>query len=138
MHHSLENIHCHALICIHRPVILITSIGRLAKRFRISDGALRRFACNIRLSYHQNPFHNFLHGFSVFQVRTQLLILLVLVNFSSFYLRFLFGRFLQVTYLLIKEAGLSNFLSDADLLAALTGALCHDVDHPGVRQLKIP
>mmetsp|Transcript_56683 Transcript_56683/g.134639 ORF Transcript_56683/g.134639 Transcript_56683/m.134639 type:complete len:915 (+) Transcript_56683:201-2945(+) len=76
----------------------------LAERFKIEDETLMRFASAVREGYHQHPFHNFHHGFSVFYIVFQMLNLTHLVD----------------------------YLSETDLLAVLTAALCHDLDHPGV------
>eukprot|EP00921_Rhytidocystis_pertsovi_P003438 GHVQ01005955.1.p1 GENE.GHVQ01005955.1~~GHVQ01005955.1.p1 ORF type:complete len:463 (+),score=48.10 GHVQ01005955.1:277-1665(+) len=65
---------------------------------------LGRFHDAIRLGYRGNPYHNFYHAMQVFQ-----------------------GSFLA-----LSKYQCNQWLSYVDQLALLTGALCHDVGHPGV------
>ena len=44
---------------------------RTERSFVISDETLYAFLSTVRLNYHDNPFHNWYHAFSVLQVRTQ-------------------------------------------------------------------
>lgn len=69
----------------------------------IKRETLRNFILNVSCNYHPNPFHNFTHGFSV----------------------------MHVTYLILTSKDGPRILSTLDVLACLTAALCHDIDHPG-------
>jgi hypothetical protein len=76
----------------------------LTTTFQIDDAILVNFVTAVAQRYHDHPFHNFRHGFSV----------------------------MQTTYILLRDAALADALSAVDVLAAITSALCHDIDHPGV------
>lgn len=76
----------------------------LAKRFKIDEPTLVNFVSAVQKRYHDHPFHNFRHGFSV----------------------------MQTAYILVRDSELGNVLTELDTLALITSALCHDIDHPGV------
>jgi hypothetical protein len=44
------------------------AIFRTERSFVISEEALHAFLSTVRLNYHENPFHNWYHAFSVLQV----------------------------------------------------------------------
>jgi len=64
---------------------------------------LQNFIMVIKENYHPNPFHNFLHAFSV----------------------------VHTTYLLLSTTEAARMLRPLDIAGCLIAALCHDVDHPG-------
>ena len=64
---------------------------------------LQTFLLSIRAHYRVNPYHDFVHGFAVFQ----------------------FG------YYMLTESRLRSLLTPHDQLVLLISCLCHDVDHPG-------
>ena len=64
---------------------------------------LQRFLLSVRSHYRVNPYHNWHHGFHVFQ----------------------FG------FYMLTQSRLVRLLSPFDQLALLVACLCHDVDHPG-------
>eukprot|EP00281_Chroomonas_sp_CCMP1168_P030400 CAMPEP_0206255310 /NCGR_PEP_ID=MMETSP0047_2-20121206/24177_1 /ASSEMBLY_ACC=CAM_ASM_000192 /TAXON_ID=195065 /ORGANISM="Chroomonas mesostigmatica_cf, Strain CCMP1168" /LENGTH=493 /DNA_ID=CAMNT_0053681697 /DNA_START=70 /DNA_END=1552 /DNA_ORIENTATION=- len=76
----------------------------LSKSFKIADSALMRFILTVRANYHENPFHNFAHAFSV----------------------------LHAAWLMCGDPEIGACLEERDILAILIAAICHDVDHPGV------
>ena len=75
----------------------------LISSMQLSLPALQQFLLHIRAKYRRNPYHNFFHGFAVFQ----------------------FGFFM------LTSSKLLRLLSPQDQLALLIACLCHDVDHPG-------
>jgi len=77
---------------------------RLVDEFQIPHDNLKAFFTTVRQNYHDNPFHNWYHGFSV-------------LHFSYISLRLL--------------TNCSEFLTQHDVLALMISSLCHDVDHPG-------
>eukprot|EP00771_Trimastix_marina_P003416 gnl/Trimastix_PCT/4673.p1 GENE.gnl/Trimastix_PCT/4673~~gnl/Trimastix_PCT/4673.p1 ORF type:complete len:555 (+),score=81.76 gnl/Trimastix_PCT/4673:90-1754(+) len=72
--------------------------------FRISVPVLKEFLKKTRMGYFPNPYHNYHHAVDV----TQFLMML------------------------LKLTDLRAWLTPLDKLALLTGALCHDLEHPGV------
>lgn len=74
----------------------------LLTKFGINHKKLKTFLTNLKSEYHDNPFHNFEHVWSVFQI--------------SF---------------LILQNGADKFLESNDIFSILISALCHDLDHPG-------
>ena len=87
------------LLC---TVHTLEHLGLIAE-LRLSLPHLQTFLLCIRSSYRTNPYHNFFHGFAVFQ----------------------FGFFM------LTSSKLCRLLSPHDQLALLISCLCHDVDHPG-------
>jgi len=77
---------------------------RLVDEFQIPHETLKAFFLTVRQNYHDNPFHNWYHGFSV-------------LHFSYLALRVL--------------TNCSEYLTQHDVLALMIASLCHDVDHPG-------
>ena len=77
---------------------------RLIDEFQIIPETLKSFLLTVRQNYHDNPFHNWYHGFSV-------------LHFSYLALRLLTNA--------------SEYLTQHDVLALMIGSLCHDIDHPG-------
>ena len=64
---------------------------------------LKKFVVNVCSMYHDVPFHNFTHAFSVFHA---------------------VWMFLRTTYA-------ADVLNNLELFGVLLAALCHDIDHPG-------
>lgn len=75
----------------------------IVQRFRIPEKRLKSWVSAVRMSYRSNPFHNWLHGYSV--------------------LHFCYYQ------LLVSQIG--EFLHDLDVFGLLIAALSHDADHPG-------
>eukprot|EP00949_MAST-11_sp_MAST-11-sp1_P003674 g3674.t1 len=73
------------------------------ERFSMEGEKLRQFVSAMRSSYRDNPFHNWFHGFDVFQ--------------------FCFAQLCSIT--------VKDYIEPLDALALLIGALGHDADHPG-------
>ncbi|OWZ21164.1 3'5'-cyclic nucleotide phosphodiesterase [Phytophthora megakarya] len=64
---------------------------------------LQNFIVAMKEHYHPNPFHNFLHAFSV----------------------------VHASYLLLSTTDAAQLLQPLDIAACLVASLGHDVDHPG-------
>ncbi|RLN60791.1 hypothetical protein BBJ29_006570 [Phytophthora kernoviae] len=64
---------------------------------------LQNFIVAMKEHYHPNPFHNFLHAFSV----------------------------VHASYLLLSTTDAAQMLQPLDIAACLVASLGHDVDHPG-------
>lgn len=75
----------------------------LVRDFSIHPVTLRRWLMCVQDNYRQNSFHNFRHCFCV----------------------------TQMMYSLVYVCGLQEKLSQLDILALMTAAICHDLDHPG-------
>ena len=75
----------------------------LVSTLNLSLPHLQTFLLSIRAHYRVNPYHNWYHGFHVFQ----------------------FG------FYMLTASRLSTLLTPLDQLALLVSCLCHDVDHPG-------
>ena len=75
----------------------------LIKGLDLSLSHLQVFLLSIRAHYRNNPYHNFFHGFAVFQ----------------------FG------FYMLCSSKLMALLTPHDQLVLLISCLCHDVDHPG-------
>jgi hypothetical protein len=71
--------------------------------FKISDTALQAFVSAVRSKYHDNPFHNFFHAFSV----------------------------LHAVFMMLIHTQAGSLLTKLDVFATLVAAFCHDIDHPG-------
>uniref|UniRef100_A0A1I8GGX6 PDEase domain-containing protein n=1 Tax=Macrostomum lignano TaxID=282301 RepID=A0A1I8GGX6_9PLAT len=76
----------------------------LVERLPIDEDKLLSFLLRIYAGYNQVPFHNFRHCFMV----------------------------TQMTYSIIWLGNLHAICSDSELVALLTAAVCHDLDHPGL------
>ncbi|KAL3666630.1 hypothetical protein V7S43_008252 [Phytophthora oleae] len=68
-----------------------------------SKHRLQNFIVAMKEHYHPNPFHNFLHAFSV----------------------------VHASYLLLSTTDAAQMLQPLDIAACLVASLGHDVDHPG-------
>lgn len=75
----------------------------LLELYSIERDILRKFILSVQETYLPNPYHNFLHGFLV----------------------------MHVTYLILSSPDGPQIWESLDILAGLTAALCHDIDHPG-------
>ena len=85
-------------------VAMMSSMGLLIE-FRIPRNTMINFLEVVANSYNADiPYHNFHHGFNVFQVCT----------------------------LMLQDTNLEDYLERCDMLALLLGAICHDVGHKGV------
>ena len=76
----------------------------LISQFNLNVTKLQRFVHNIAKKYRTNPFHNWQHGFFVFQF---------------------------IYYFLSNSHEIGQYLRKLDILAILIAGMCHDVDHPG-------
>ncbi|MFT5317229.1 MAG: PAS domain S-box-containing protein [Chlamydiales bacterium] len=76
----------------------------LLETFKISEESIRLFASELKSEYRNVPYHNFLHAFDV----------------------------TQMTFYFLTRGGLSNYLTDLDILAFLISAFAHDLCHPGL------
>jgi hypothetical protein len=88
---------------INATLTMFKSLGLLQK-FDISTESLVRFLLTVKLNYNNNPFHNWLHAWSV----------------------------MHASWLMISAPEVTGCLTDADKLAVMIAAVCHDLDHPGV------
>lgn len=70
---------------------------------KTSKYVIQNFIVAMKSHYHPNPFHNFLHAFSV----------------------------VHATYLLLTTTSAAQMLQPLDIASCLIAALGHDVDHPG-------
>eukprot|EP01097_Dermamoeba_algensis_P005358 TRINITY_DN3408_c0_g1_i1.p1 TRINITY_DN3408_c0_g1~~TRINITY_DN3408_c0_g1_i1.p1 ORF type:complete len:821 (-),score=168.38 TRINITY_DN3408_c0_g1_i1:216-2678(-) len=75
----------------------------LFAKFSISKSKFKNFVQKLEAGYQSNPYHNAIHAADVTQT----------LNFF------------------ITSGGLSEYLTDLDILSALMAALVHDYDHPG-------
>ena len=76
----------------------------LLDRFNISEKKLYSFLIAVKKHYYDNPYHNFLHGFSV----------------------------LHICYLILKTTSVVNYFNLLDVLTIFVSAICHDLEHPGL------
>ena len=83
--------------------LLVFEHLNLVSALNLSLPHLQTFLLSIRAHYRVNPYHNWYHGFHVFQ----------------------FG------FYMLTHSRLHALLSPMDQLALLVSCLCHDVDHPG-------
>jgi len=100
---------------------------------------LYSFVSVVRAGYFNNPYHNWQHAFDVAQT---VFAFMVRVNDldtdcdCSIHFIFTLHAVRRVTKLpltLFIQASMSagSYLRDADILALLIAALCHDLEHPG-------
>ncbi len=73
------------------------------KHMGVDSSVLQLWVQRVLELYRPNPFHNFNHAFSV----------------------------MHVTWMVVKEVGLSDSFSPLELIACLIASYCHDIDHPG-------
>lgn len=79
----------------------------LPQRLRVQQDTLARFTRAVRSKYRdENPFHNWNHGWDV----------------------------MHTTFMLLHHTPADSVLEWLEILAVLTAALCHDIDHPGHSQ----
>ncbi len=76
----------------------------LLVEFNISRTSILNFVSAVCDVYTDVEYHNFYHGFNVF----------------------------QVCYLMLRGTALSEFLERRDMLGLLVGAICHDMGHAGM------
>eukprot|EP00484_Ammonia_sp_Unknown_P028737 CAMPEP_0197045700 /NCGR_PEP_ID=MMETSP1384-20130603/21506_1 /TAXON_ID=29189 /ORGANISM="Ammonia sp." /LENGTH=865 /DNA_ID=CAMNT_0042477355 /DNA_START=40 /DNA_END=2637 /DNA_ORIENTATION=+ len=84
-------------------VYMFNDCGLLSK-FNIPEQKLFSFLIACKQHYYDNPYHNFLHAFSV----------------------------MHVCYLLMKHTAFSQHFNQLDVLTILISAVCHDLEHPGL------
>jgi len=84
-------------------VFMFTDL-RLLDRFHIPERKLTAFLVAVKQHYYDNPYHNFLHAFSV----------------------------MHICYLLLKKTSIRQHFEDLDILVMLVAAVCHDLEHPGL------
>eukprot|EP00002_Diphylleia_rotans_P031762 TRINITY_DN6614_c0_g1_i1.p1 TRINITY_DN6614_c0_g1~~TRINITY_DN6614_c0_g1_i1.p1 ORF type:complete len:863 (+),score=182.74 TRINITY_DN6614_c0_g1_i1:37-2625(+) len=77
------------------------SLGLLSQ-FRVEKTQLRKFVLTVRSHYQDNPYHNFIHAFSVF----------------------------QSVYIMLTTTDIGQYITPLDVYAILISAICHDLDHP--------
>ncbi|XP_078283129.1 high affinity cGMP-specific 3',5'-cyclic phosphodiesterase 9A-like isoform X4 [Rhinoraja longicauda] len=75
----------------------------LVEEFNMNPIILKRWLLSIQENYRNNPFHNFRHCFCV----------------------------TQMMYGMIHLCELHERVTPTDLVILMTGAICHDLDHPG-------
>ncbi|KAI9224093.1 hypothetical protein BC828DRAFT_395535 [Blastocladiella britannica] len=83
---------------------MLEEVGALTCLPGITSDDLIRFVRTVQANYNQPPFHNFSHAFCV----------------------------TQVAFIILRESGLVNELSEAVSTMLVLAALCHDVDHEGL------
>jgi hypothetical protein len=82
---------------------MFESLG-LFNYFLIPRPIFSNFIVAVRALYHdENPFHNFIHAFSV----------------------------LQMTFMFLRYSPAGEYLSPVEKLSCMIAAYCHDLDHPG-------
>lgn len=79
----------------------------LPKEFHISNGKLFRFFYEIRSTYHNVPYHNWIHACDVSQY----------VSYET------------------RTAGLDKIFTKFEILGLLTSAICHDAGHDGFNNI---
>jgi hypothetical protein len=72
--------------------------------YSIQKHQFQNWVASAKKMYRNNPFHNFLHGFSVF----------------------------QMCYYQLFTTGIHKIFTPLDVFGLMVAALCHDIDHPGV------
>jgi len=83
-------------------VLMYDELG-LTARFHIPRRTLVHFMLMVRKGYRDTPFHNWKHGFGV----------------------------MHHAYALINNLNLRSVFTEVDIIALLTAAVCHDLDHRG-------
>lgn len=82
---------------------MFETVPNMLKKLAIDMDTLRQFILAIAKLYHDVPYHNLQHGFSV----------------------------LQYAYYIIHNTDLAQKISSLEIFSLMIGALAHDVDHPG-------
>lgn len=106
----LHSLHFDAFDYLDKQLELVDLIVKMFKHFhlleafKISEEALLFFLHRVKSEYRNVPYHNFLHAFDV----------------------------TQMTFYFLTEGGLSEYLTDLDILALLISSVSHDVCHPGL------
>jgi GAF domain-containing protein len=88
-------------------IVIMFQDFNLFQHFHISVQKFHNFVDTVIKNYHVNPYHNFLHAFSV----------------------------THVAYLMMKTPKVREALTPADVLSVLIASLCHDLQHPGTNNL---
>eukprot|EP01112_Ceratiomyxa_fruticulosa_P016098 TRINITY_DN482_c0_g1_i1.p1 TRINITY_DN482_c0_g1~~TRINITY_DN482_c0_g1_i1.p1 ORF type:complete len:634 (+),score=133.81 TRINITY_DN482_c0_g1_i1:993-2894(+) len=76
----------------------------LIKKFKIPTSNLILFLRRVSDMYHMNPYHNFRHAIDIS----------------------------QVVFFWVYNTKAKEYLTDLDILGLMVGAICHDLDHPGL------
>ena len=84
-------------------VAMMADMG-LLQEFRISRNTMLNFLEVVAGSYTDVPYHNFYHGFNVF----------------------------QVCFMMLQDTSLKDFLERCDMVGLLIGGICHDIGHKGL------
>jgi hypothetical protein len=79
----------------------------LLTRFQIEGDKLRAFFRDIERNYKRVPYHHFTHAFNI----------------------------THVTYYVLRNSKVQEYLEEVDVLAAMLAALGHDIDHPGANNM---
>ncbi|CAG9334096.1 unnamed protein product [Blepharisma stoltei] len=76
---------------------------KFTTQFNINITKLKSFVNEVRKNYHENPFHNFYHGFTV----------------------------MHSTYYIMATTKVSKIFTDHEIYALIIASLCHDIGHTG-------
>jgi len=82
---------------------------KVDKTLKVEIARLKRFILQVRKHMFDNPYHNWTHVCDV----------------------------LQAVYALLVQSGLLSRLSSLEVSALVVGALCHDLEHPGVTNVSL-
>jgi len=93
------------LTCRIQLILPLFKSFDLLNEFQISETTLLNFTAEVERRYHDVPFHNYMHAWTVLQATVSMLH--DLGNFAN------------------------TFLQKIDVLTLLVAALCHDIGHPG-------
>jgi hypothetical protein len=87
-------------------VVMFSELG-LLNEFHIPLPRMLHFLGTLNRSYNANPYHNWVHACDV----------------------------AQVCYMILKKTRVVEMLQRLDHFALMVGALCHDLDHPGLNNV---
>ena len=85
-------------------ILLMFHEFNLLSQFKIDPKKILNFVALLEKHHNLNPYHNFLHAFSV----------------------------LHATFVLCQNGSISAVLSSVDIFSLMIAALTHDVEHPGM------
>lgn len=94
---SHVQLRCVQIFRINASVEIFKANG-LADEFAISDSSLMTFVLTVKENYHENPFHNWMHAFSV----------------------------LHAAWMMANDLELGLLLTKRDILAVLIAAICRE------------
>eukprot|EP00002_Diphylleia_rotans_P040140 TRINITY_DN9462_c0_g2_i2.p1 TRINITY_DN9462_c0_g2~~TRINITY_DN9462_c0_g2_i2.p1 ORF type:complete len:1118 (+),score=211.18 TRINITY_DN9462_c0_g2_i2:69-3422(+) len=84
-------------------VTMFEQLG-IMEAYDVNDAQLAIFLNDVRTNYHKNPYHNFVHAFDV----------------------------MQTCFSIVMGTPLRDVLTPLEKYALMIGAVCHDLDHPGL------